>query len=86
MGPGWCGPVAASGRKVHISGSRTRVAPCQVHARRPLQRGLKGEEQAMPEGTILVVDDEATVRQFVEAVLHREGYCVLEAGDGGEAL
>lgn len=40
----------------------------------------------MPKGTILVVDDEPAVRQFVAAVLHREGYTVLEAGDGGEAL
>lgn len=40
----------------------------------------------MSKGTILVVDDEPAVRQFVEAVLRREGYSVLEAGDGGEAL
>lgn len=40
----------------------------------------------MPKGTILVVDDEQTVRQFVEAVLQREGYSVLEASNGGEAL
>ncbi len=40
----------------------------------------------MPNGTILVVDDEPAVRQFVEAVLQREGYTVLEASDGAEAL
>jgi len=40
----------------------------------------------MSKGTVLVVDDEPTVRQFVEAVLQREGYAVLEAGDGREAL
>ena len=40
----------------------------------------------MSKGTILVVDDEATVRQFVEAVLQREGYTVLEASNGREAL
>lgn len=40
----------------------------------------------MSKGTILVVDDELAVRQFVEAVLQREGYTVLEASDGNEAL
>ena len=40
----------------------------------------------MGTGTILVVDDEPAVRQFVEAVLIRGGYTVLEAGDGTDAV
>ncbi len=36
--------------------------------------------------TVLVVDDEPHVRSFVRIVLSRQGYEVLEAEDGVEAL
>ena len=36
--------------------------------------------------TILVVEDEAVLREFVTVVLTDQGYTVLEAGDGLEAL
>jgi CheY-like chemotaxis protein len=35
---------------------------------------------------ILVADDDASVRHFVKAILNREGYQVLEAADGDDAL
>jgi CheY-like chemotaxis protein len=35
---------------------------------------------------ILVVDDDETVRSVVRVVLEREGYSVLEARDGAQAL
>ncbi len=41
---------------------------------------LRGEE------TILVVEDDATVRQVIVETLHNYGYRVLEAMDGAEAL
>jgi PAS domain S-box-containing protein len=37
-------------------------------------------------GAILVVDDEPSVREFIATVLRREGYRVLPASDGLEAL
>lgn len=36
--------------------------------------------------TVLVVDDEDAVRRFVKRVLMAEGYSVLEAGSGAEAM
>ena len=36
--------------------------------------------------TILVVDDEPSIRRFLRAALERAGYAVLEAADGLEAL
>ena len=35
---------------------------------------------------ILVVDDESRMRKLVKDFLVREGYIVLEAGDGMEAM
>lgn len=37
-------------------------------------------------GTILVIDDEKSVRNIVRNALQREGYTVLEASDGDEGL
>lgn len=39
-----------------------------------------------PRSTVLVVDDEQTIRDALEYNLHREGYAVLTAADGDEAL
>jgi CheY-like chemotaxis protein len=36
--------------------------------------------------SVLVVDDEAAVRRFAARVLERDGYGVVEAADGAEAL
>jgi len=35
---------------------------------------------------ILIVDDKATSRELLRTVLQKDGYAILEAGDGGEAL
>ena len=36
--------------------------------------------------SILVIDDDETIRELLRAILEREGYRVLEAPDGGEGL
>ena len=41
---------------------------------------------AKPTQTILIVDDEESVRRFVERVLHDAGYVTALAADGPEAL
>ena len=40
----------------------------------------------MSEQTILVVDDEAAIAEAVRARLESEGYRVIEAADGPEAI
>ena len=40
----------------------------------------------MEKAKILVVDDESRMRKLVKDFLTREGYTVLEAGDGMEAM
>jgi two-component system cell cycle sensor histidine kinase/response regulator CckA len=48
--------------------------------------GGEGSAPAQTGATILVVDDEAIVRNSLKRALTRFGYRVLEAGDGGSAL
>jgi PAS domain S-box-containing protein len=61
-------------------------APGRGAAFRVLFRAADRRAEPGPRGTILVVDDEASVRAFIGAVLRRKGYRVLEASDGREAL
>lgn len=48
--------------------------------------GHEGTAQAGDGPTVLVADDDAAVRGFVAAVLRANGYRVLEAQTGDEAL
>lgn len=46
----------------------------------------KGPQSAMAQRTILVVDDEPSIRDLIVAVLEEEGYRALAAGTGFAAL
>ncbi len=49
-------------------------------------QAAREEPQGERRGTILVVDDEPAVRDFIAAVLRRLGFRVLTAADGRDAL
>lgn len=44
------------------------------------------QEDIFQDGTILIVEDEKTVRELTTRILDRKGYRILEAGSGEEAL
>ncbi len=44
------------------------------------------DDEARPDSPILVVDDDARIRQALEALLVDEGYAVAMAADGQQAL
>ena len=48
--------------------------------------GRSGSEANRGGATVLVVDDDPSIRDFVEAALEEEGYGVLSAADGEAAL
>jgi signal transduction histidine kinase/CheY-like chemotaxis protein/streptogramin lyase len=52
----------------------------------PVHRSAKGSEVARAGATILLAEDQAEVRRFASEVLHSNGYNVLEAENGEQAL
>jgi len=85
------GIVKQSGGHVEVQSAVGQGTTFRVYLPR-LDRGPA--EGADPAGdspghgseTILLVEDDETVRTLVRTVLRKNGYTVLEAGDGGEAL
>ncbi|MGI4941982.1 MAG: ATP-binding protein, partial [Janthinobacterium lividum] len=87
---------------VHQSGGEARIASepgrgTAVTLRFPRHHGAaedaaaplsaaQGSPDARPAGTVLVIDDEATVRMLVTAVLEELGYATIEAENGASGL
>ena len=43
-------------------------------------------EKRAPRGTILLVEDDRSIRRYLEVILQRAGYTVIAAADGLEAM
>jgi two-component system cell cycle sensor histidine kinase/response regulator CckA len=86
------GIVTQSGGHVEVESKPGRGATFTIYLAQAREHpaGPAEEERAlvMPTspGTVLVAEDEAMVRALVREVLEREGYAVLAAGSGEEAL
>lgn len=57
-----------------------------AHIRLSPRLPLVAEDSVPPRETILLVDDHPSIRKLLGAILKSEGYAVLEAKDGREAL
>jgi PAS domain S-box-containing protein len=60
--------------------------PRGAESRRTLDHPEIGQEMPLGKETILLVEDEAGVRDLARVVLQRQGYTVLEAADGQQAV
>jgi two-component system cell cycle sensor histidine kinase/response regulator CckA len=87
------GIVKQSGGYVWIDSEAGRGTRVRVYL--PVARGAAEEEEgplptpaprARGRGTVLLVEDEETVRRIAERVLARGGYDVLTAAEGAEAM
>ena len=83
------GFVKQSGGYIHVASERGKGTTVCIHLPRVEDSAVAPEPQAAPSAggtgteTILLVEDEPTVRAFVARVLRDSGYTVLEA-DGAE--
>ena len=68
------------------SGTVFRVLFPVSESRAPVSRTPRSVAAIRRHGTILIVDDEASVRDVARRMLERSGYDVLTAGDGDEGL
>ncbi len=86
------GIVAGAGGRVFVRSAVGRGSSFTVLLPRAATAGAdpapperEGERPA-PSGTVLLVDDEASVRTVARRILERHGYRVIEAADGRQAL
>jgi PAS domain S-box-containing protein len=77
---------AISVSSTQASGTVFRVYFPRIHGYALAEAAEKTQEPLSGTETILLVEDETSVRQLVERVLKSRGYGVLAAADGGDAL
>jgi CheY-like chemotaxis protein len=81
--PPWLGYRASTARNTKVSGARADFFPVS----QMVSQAPAAESPASPGATtVLVVDDEPSVRQLVCRLLQIRGYRVLEAANGADAL
>ncbi len=86
------GIVKQSGGFIHVESAPNQGSTFSVYLPRvqgepeTAQRGAHAEHRGNGAGTVLLVEDEVSVRTLVRSILEMDGYTVLEAGDPNEAL
>ncbi len=86
------GIVRQSGGTLQVTSSPgagttvTVLFPAEGVAARPVQETHRTADGLQGSGTILLVDDEASLRRTTRRLLERAGYAVLEARDGLEGV
>ena len=51
-----------------------------------LSRAISNQDETASQGSVLIIDDEAAIRESLQTLLEIEGYEVETATDGGEGL
>jgi CheY-like chemotaxis protein len=69
---------------LYLPASRSDAARRTPMPERPARKAAPRAEQDRP--TVLLADDEAGLREMLRMVLEHEGYAVLEAANGEEAV
>ena len=85
------GVVRQAGGRIHAqsapgSGSRFEVYLPRVFEESETAAAVPSAERLRGTGSVLVVEDQASVRRFVKEVLERSGYSVTAAASGEEAV
>lgn len=83
------GIVKQSGGEIRVSSEPRKGASFRIYLpavtgdadRPPADETQRAEASMGSTGTILLVEDEASVRQLVRGILHKQGYQVIEAPD-----
>ncbi|MDT4897152.1 MAG: twitching motility two-component system response regulator PilH [Acidobacteriota bacterium] len=60
--------------------------PNEVTTLNGLPLTLPASQTRATRGTILIVEDDRSIRRYLEVILQRAGYCVIAASDGLEAM
>ncbi len=89
----WCGdisvsngPHAATVFRIFLPRMESQIAAAAEPVTAAVEPPPPAPEPPAPLATILVVEDEAGIRALVRKILRRQGYEVLEAANGEDAL
>jgi twitching motility two-component system response regulator PilH len=60
--------------------------PNETATPKPAPLNVPATQPRNARGTVLLVEDDRSIRRYLEVILQRAGYCVIVAADGLEAM